>query len=168
MPIHEPTHLPEMSVPATEGDGGIGLTGAGIAVAAGALAAGGEAGAGAVEVSVGLGNATGVEPLGVDVDSVGVDVVVDVGDRETVASVGLVSPEGTPVLSVAPATVSAGGVSARDAGGSDELKTEHAASRGIRASTNSTRIEPPLTLPAFICATGTWRARPWNASNGDT
>jgi hypothetical protein len=144
------------------------LTGAGIAVAAGALAGGGEAGAGAIEVSVGLGNATGVEELGVDVDSVGVDVVVEVGERVTVASLELGSPVGTPVTSVAPATVSAGGVSARDAGGSEELKTEQAANRGIRASTNSTRIEPPLNAGAFICASGTWRARPWNASSGDT
>jgi len=142
------------------------LTGAGIAVAAGALAAGGAAGAGAVDFSVGAADLVGVDaPVGDEVP-LGVDAAVDVGVR--VASLGLVSPVGTPVLSVAPATVSAGGVSARDAGGSDELKTEHAASRGIRASTNSTRIEPPLTLPAFICATGTWRARPWNASSGDT
>jgi hypothetical protein len=154
-----------MSVPGTEGDGGVGLTGAGIAVAAGALAAGGAAGAGAVDLSVGADDAVGVAPVGDEVP-LGVDVAVEVG--VSVASPGLVSPVGTPVLSVAPATVSAGGVSARDAGGSEELKTEHAESRGIRASTNSTRIEPPLTLPAFICATGTWRARPWNASSGDT
>jgi hypothetical protein len=110
------------------------LTGAGIAVAGGVLAAGGEAGAGGVDISA------------------GVEIAVDVGERETAASLELGSPAGTPVLLAAPAVVSAGGLSARDAGGSDLLKTEHAASTGIRASTRSTRIEPPLTLAAFTCA----------------
>jgi hypothetical protein len=95
-----------------------------------------------VDGSVGAEVAAGADAG--DEVSLGADVAVDVGERETVASLGLVSPVGTPVLSVAPATVSAGGVSARDAGGADELKTEHAANRGIRASTNSTRIEPPF------------------------
>ncbi|PYO16383.1 MAG: hypothetical protein DMD75_01115 [Candidatus Rokuibacteriota bacterium] len=129
MPTHEPTHLPEMSVPLTAaGAGGAGFTGAGIAVAAGAGALVG----------------------GGDTEAGGVDVPVEVGESVTVASAGDVAPAGTPVLSVAPATVSVGGVSARDAGGSDELKTEHAASRGIMASTSSTRIEPPLTLRSHL------------------
>ena len=51
-----------------------------------------------------------------------------------------------PVLSSGPAAVSVpGGVSTRVADGSDEVKTEHAARRGIIASTSSTRIKPPLT-----------------------
>src|SRR5438309_1855945 len=139
LPTHEPTHLPEMSVPLTAaGAGGAGFTGAGIAVAAGAGALAG----------------------GGDTEAGGVDVPGEVGESVTVAAAGDVAPAGTPVLSVAPATVSVGGgVSARDAGGSDELKTEHAASRGIMASTSSTRIEPPLTLPAFTFARGTSRAR---------
>src|SRR6266852_1119996 len=126
VPVHEPVHLPEMSVPfaAGAGDpGGAGVTGAGIAVAA------------------------------------GVGVPVAVGESVTVASAAVVPAAGTPVLSVAPAAVPVGGVSASDAGGSDELKTEHAASRGIIASTSSTRIEPPLTQPAFTLASGTSRAR---------
>jgi len=111
------------------------LTGAGIATAAGAGAGGGDTDAGAG------------------------DVPVEVGESDTAASAGRSVPVGTPVLSVAPATVSVGGVSTRDAGGSDELKIEHAARRGIIASTSSTRIEPPLTLPAFTFAGGTSRAR---------
>jgi len=96
---------------------------------------------------------------GGDTEAGGVDVPVEVGESVTVASDGDVVSVGTPVLSVAPTTVSVGGVSARDAGGSDELKMEHAASRGIMARTSSTRIEPPLTLPAFTFASGTSRAR---------
>jgi hypothetical protein len=106
-----------MSVPFAAGAGGAGVTGAGIAVAAGA----------------------GVAAVA------GVAVPAAVGASVTVASAAVVPAAGTPVLSVAPAAVPVGGVSARDAGGSDELKTEHAASRGIIASTSSTRIEPPLT-----------------------
>src|SRR5262245_31040791 len=139
-----------MSVPVMEGGGGVGLTGAGIAVTGGVLASGGEAGAGGVDMSVGVGVADA---------PVGVEVASEVGERETAASLELGSPVKTPVVLEAPATVSAGAVSATDTGGADLLKTEHAASRGIRASTGSTRIEPPLTLAAFTCATGTWRAR---------
>src|SRR5262245_32112620 len=79
-----------------------------------------------------------------------------------VLSVGsvVVEPAGSPVVSVVPAAVSVpGGASTRVADGSDELKTEHAASSGIMASTSSTRIKPPLTQPASTCATGTSRAR---------
>src|SRR5207245_10514559 len=71
---------------------------------------------------------------GGDTEAGGVDVPVEVGESVTVASAGDVAPAGTPVLSVAPATVSVGGVSARDAGGSDELKTEHAASRDRKST----------------------------------
>jgi hypothetical protein len=71
----------------------------------------------------------------------------------------LVPLAAVPVLSVVPAVVSVDGVSTRVADGSDELKTEHAASRGIMTSTSSTRIEPPLTQTAFTLASGTCRAR---------
>jgi hypothetical protein len=72
----------------------------------------------------------------------------------------VVPSAGTPVLSGVPAAVSVpGGVSTRVADGSDVAKMEHAARRGIIASTSSTRIEPPLTQTAFTVASGTSRAR---------
>jgi hypothetical protein len=72
----------------------------------------------------------------------------------------VVPSAGAPVLSGVPAAVSVpGGVSTRVADGSDVVKMEHAARRGIMASTSSTRIEPPLKQTTFTFATGTSRAR---------
>jgi hypothetical protein len=116
---------------------GTGATGSGALVGAGALAAGalesGALAAGAV-----------------------------VADRVVVPLVtaGVVSSAGAPVRSGVPAAVSVPGrVSTRVPDGSDVVKMEHAARRGIMASTSSTRIEPPLTQTAFTVATGTSRAR---------
>src|SRR5580765_5056609 len=117
VPIHDPTHLPEMSAPVDD------------ALGAGA------AGAGAAGAGAGVLAATGAFAAGVGVAATGVGV--------TVAGSVLVPAAGAPVVSVVPAVVSVGWVSTRVADGSDELKTEHAARSGIMASTSSTRIEPP-------------------------
>src|SRR5262245_24669208 len=141
-PTHEPTHLPAILVPGVNSGPDSGSFGATGALAAGVLAAWAPA-AGACVAAVGIAGALGT--TGVVVLSVGSVVVAVVG---------------SPVVSVVPAVVSVpGGASTRVPDGSDELKTEHAASSGMMASTSSTRIEPPLTQPAFTCATGTSRAR---------
>src|SRR5580765_9011947 len=130
VPIHDPTHLPEMSAPVDD------------ALGAGATGAG---------TGAGVFAATDAFAAGVGVAATGVGV--------TLAGSVLVPAAGAPVVSVVPAAVSVGWVSTRVADGSDELKTEHAARSGIMASTSSTRIEPPLTQTAFTVASGTCRAR---------
>jgi hypothetical protein len=127
VPTHEPVHRPEMSAPfdvmgagVTAGAGdGVVTTGADEDVLAGGVLAGG-----ALE-GEGLGDGSGVAATGVSVSSIR-------------------GSAGATALSAVAAAVSVpDGVSARVADGSEELKTEHAARRGIIASTSSTRIEPP-------------------------
>src|SRR5215510_4190405 len=127
VPTHEPIHLPPILVPGVNSSPDSGSFGAAGALAAGVLAAGAPA-AGACVAGVGV--ASALVTTGVVVLSVG-SVVVEVA--------------GSPVVSVVPAAASVpGGASTRVPDGSDLLKTEHAASSGLIASTNSTRIEPPL------------------------
>src|SRR5262249_61685609 len=108
---------------------------------AGSLAAGRAVAAGAFPAGAAAAGVAGaLVTAGVVVMSLG-SVVVEVA--------------GSPVVSVVPAAVSVPvGASTRVPDGSDLLKTEHAASSGMIASTNSTRIDPPLTQPAFTWCHG--------------
>jgi hypothetical protein len=125
----------EIGAGATEGAGdGFATAGAGVDALAGGMLAGGTLEGGALAEGVG---------------------VASTGTR--VSSIR--GSAGAPVLSVAAAVSVPDGLSTRVAEGSDELNTEHAARRGIIASTSNTRIVPPLTQPASTCATGTSRAR---------
>jgi hypothetical protein len=125
VPTHEPVHLPAML--AVDDALGAGATGSGALLGAGALAAG------ALEA--------GVLAAG--------SVVTDGMVVPLVAAV-VVPSAGAPVLSGVPAAVSVpGGVSTGVADGSDVVKMEHAARRGIMASQHRAHI--PLTQTFHGC-----------------